>query len=71
MFQDCSVWNVDSPARVACADSVGDSFPTEDSFTWDLSGTVIAPEIFAQCLCDDYQTSSNSVVQAFAKSITE
>ncbi|CAE6417200.1 unnamed protein product [Rhizoctonia solani] len=46
-------------------------FRLKDTFTWDLNGTVIAPEIFAQCLCDDYQISSNSVVQAVAKSITE
>lgn len=27
--------------------------------------------MFAQCLCDDFQIPSNSVVQAVAKSITE
>lgn len=32
---------------------------------------VITPEIFAQCLCDDFQIPSASVVQAVSKSINE
>ncbi|CUA68965.1 hypothetical protein RSOLAG22IIIB_08218 [Rhizoctonia solani] len=38
-----------------------DHFRLKDTFTWDLSVLV----------CDDYQISPNSVVQAVAKSITE
>ncbi|EUC61258.1 SNF5/SMARCB 1/INI1 family protein [Rhizoctonia solani AG-3 Rhs1AP] len=48
-----------------------DHFRLRDTFTWNLNDPVITPEVFAQCLCDDYQISSNSVVQAVAKSITE
>ncbi|CUA71834.1 hypothetical protein RSOLAG22IIIB_04778 [Rhizoctonia solani] len=46
-------------------------FRLKDTFTWNLNDPVVTPEVFAQCLCDDYQISSNSVVQAVAKSITE
>ncbi|CUA72931.1 SWI/SNF chromatin-remodeling complex subunit snf5 [Rhizoctonia solani] len=48
-----------------------DHFRLRDTFTWNLNDPVITPEVFAQCLCDDYQISSNSVVQAVAKSVTE
>ncbi|CAE6541305.1 unnamed protein product [Rhizoctonia solani] len=44
-----------------------DHFRLRDTFTWNLNDPVITPEVFAQCLCDDYQISSNSVVQAVAK----
>ncbi|KAG8746893.1 SWI/SNF chromatin-remodeling complex subunit [Ceratobasidium sp. 423] len=48
-----------------------DHYRLRDTFTWNLNDPVITPEIFAQCLCDDYQIQSNSVAQAVAKSITE
>ncbi|CAE6370089.1 unnamed protein product [Rhizoctonia solani] len=48
-----------------------DHYRLRDTFTWNLNDQTISPEIFAQCLCDDYQIQSNTVVQAVAKSIAE
>ncbi|KAG8695492.1 SWI/SNF chromatin-remodeling complex subunit [Ceratobasidium sp. 395] len=48
-----------------------DHYRLRDAFTWNLNDPVINPEVFAQCLCDDFQIPSATVVQAVAKSIAE
>ncbi|KAG8730074.1 SWI/SNF chromatin-remodeling complex subunit [Ceratobasidium sp. 428] len=48
-----------------------DHYRLRDAFTWNLNDPVITPEVFAQCLCDDFQIPSATVVQAVAKSIAE
>ncbi|WVW81072.1 hypothetical protein I302_103063 [Kwoniella bestiolae CBS 10118] len=32
-----------------------ESFKLKDTFMWNVSDKVVTPEIFAQCLCDDFQ----------------
>ncbi|KAG8678089.1 SWI/SNF chromatin-remodeling complex subunit [Ceratobasidium sp. 395] len=48
-----------------------DHYRLRDAFTWNLYDPVITPEVFTQCLCDDFQISSATVVQAVAQSIAE